>query len=123
MFIKLMNRSVPVVLLKVDLTKLTEHHVCLAQSVACSRCRMREDEELRLAEEARQNARQLAEAAERERKRKEFNKAMHFEAAQLSLGQELTKAFTYSYMQLMHTLGLKASAQKPYESESRLYRS
>ena len=84
---------------------------------------MREEEEMRLADEARQNARQIAEAAERDRRRKEFNKALHFESAQLTLGQELTRAFTYSYMQLMHTLGLKASAQKPYESESRLYRS
>ena len=87
------------------------------------RCRLREDAERRLEEEAEQNARELAEQAERLRKRKEFNKALHMEAAQLTFGQELTRAFTYSYMQLMHTLGLKASAQKPHESESRLYQS
>ena len=42
----------------------------------------------------------------------------------VTVGQgRMTRAFTYSYMQLMHTLGLKASAQKPHESESRLYQS
>jgi len=76
---------------------------------------------MRLAAEAELNARELQEAAERLEKRQAFNKALHMEAAQLTFGQELTRAFTYSYMQLMHTLGLKASAMKPHESESRLY--
>ena len=62
---------------------------------------MREQEEIRLAEEEERNAVGLAEREERERQRKEFNKALHFETAQLGFGQELTKAFTYSYMQLM----------------------
>jgi len=84
---------------------------------------MREEEELRLATEAVQFAREREEEAEKQRKRKEYNKSLNAEAAQLAFQQELTKAFTFSYMQLMHTLGLKASAQKPYESESRLYRS
>ena len=74
-----------------------------------------------MAEEAEQNASKIAEEAERRRKRQEFNKALHLEAAQLRFNHELTNAFTYSYMQLMHTLGLKASAMKPHESESRLY--
>jgi len=82
---------------------------------------MREDEERRLADEAEQNALLLAEQQERQRKRDEFNKALHMEAAQLRFSRELTRAFTFSYMQLMHTLGLKASAQKPHDSESRLY--
>jgi len=102
---------------------------------------MREDEERRLAEEAERNAQDLAESEERRRKREEFCQALNFEAAQLKFSRELTRAFTYSYMhsptpirihplphaftysymQLMHSLGLKASAAKPHESESRLY--
>jgi len=41
--------------------------------------RMREDEEQRLAEEAVRNASKLAEEAERQRKRQEFNRALHME--------------------------------------------
>ena len=84
--------------------------------------RLREEEEKRLAEEAERNASKLAAEAERHRKRQEFNKAMHLESASLRFSHELTNAFTYSYMQLMHTIGLKASAMKPHDSESRLYR-
>ena len=42
-------------------------------------CRLREEEERRLAEEAERNASKIAEEAERQRKRQEFNKALHLE--------------------------------------------
>jgi len=58
-----------------------------------------------LAEEAELNAHEWAEQEKRQRKREEFNRALHMEAAQLRFSRELTRAFTYSYMQLMHALG------------------
>ena len=93
----------------------------LRSFVSSDVCSMREDEERRLADYLEQHAVELAEQEERQRQRDEFNKGLHMEAAQLKFNRELTRAFTFSYMQLMHTLGLKASAQKPHESESRLY--
>jgi len=82
---------------------------------------MREDEERRQVDWALEHARELAEQEEQLRQRQDFNKGLHLESAQLTVSHELTRAFAFSYMQLIHSFGLKASAQKPHDSESRLY--
>lgn len=70
--------------------------------------RLRQEEEARLAmEEAKRLAIEMAQQKAELERRLQFNRSLHLEASGLQHTHNITRAFTWSYFELLRLLGLE----------------
>jgi hypothetical protein len=92
----------------------------LAQKLLEEEKRRREEEERRLADEAARLSEQLSEEQEILRRRLEFHRNLQLEAQGLEFSHEITRAFKFSYIQLMRSLAAgKAEQQQQVKNNNK----